>query len=278
MKHLYKILLLFVLCGFCLGSQAQNLKIISFNIRYNSWNNIDGENGWPNRKGAVAKMILEEQPAAIGLQEALIDQLQYLDTVLTCYRRIGVGRDDGKEAGEFMAIYYDTTRLEQLSHRTRWLSETPDVPSKGWDAACYRTVTIAHFRDRRSGKEFQYLNTHLDHVGKTARAEGVKLIVNSLKESFMSDNVPVIVGGDMNSTIEDKIFQSFYDANLKPARELTKNSSYVDTYNAYGKEKSALIDHFFVRNVKVKQFRTLDGNYGVPYISDHYPIAVVIGL
>lgn len=278
MKRLYKILLLFVLWGFCLDSQAQDLKIISFNIRYNSWNNIDGENGWPNRKGAVAKMILEEQPAAIGLQEALIDQLQYLDSALTHYRRIGVGRDDGKEAGEFMAIYYDTTRLELLSQRTRWLSETPDVPTKGWDAACYRTVTIAYFRDRQSGKEFQYLNTHLDHVGKTARAEGVKLIVHSLKESSIADNVPVIVGGDMNSTIEDKIFQSFYDVNLKPARELTKNSSYVDTYNAYGKEKSALIDHFFVRDVKVKQFRTLDGNYGVPYISDHYPIAVVIEL
>ena len=258
--------------------QAQDLKIISLNIRYNSWNNIDGENGWPNRKAAVAKMILEEQPAAIGLQEALIDQLQYLDSALTHYRRIGVGRDDGKEAGEFMAIYYDTTRLELLSYRTRWLSETPDVPTKGWDAACYRTVTIARFRDRQSGKEFQYLNTHLDHVGKTARAEGVKLIVNSLKESLIADNVPVIVGGDMNSTIEDKIFQSFYDVNLKPARELTKKTSHVDTYNAYGKEKSALIDHFFVRNMKVKQFRTLDGNYGVPYISDHYPIEVVIGL
>lgn len=278
MKHLYKTLLFVVLCGLCLGTQALDLKIISFNIRYNSWDNIDGENGWPNRKGAVAKMLLEEHPAAIGLQEALIDQLQYLDTVLTHYRRIGVGRDDGKEAGEFMAIYYDTTRLELLSHRTRWLSETPDVPTKGWDAACYRTVTIARFRDRQSGQEFQYLNTHLDHVGQTARAEGVKLIVNSLKESSIADNVPVIVGGDMNSTIEDKIFQSFYDVNLKPARELTKKTSHVDTYNAYGKEPSALIDHFFVRNVKVKQFRTLDGNYGVPYISDHYPIEMVIGL
>ena len=278
MKHLYKILLFVLLCGLCWGSQAQDLKIISFNIRYNSWENIDGENGWPNRKGAVAKMILEERPAAIGLQEALIDQLQYLDTVLTHYRRIGVGRDDGKEAGEFMAFYYDTTRLELLSHRTRWLSETPDVPTKGWDAACYRTVTIALFRDRRSGQEFQYLNTHLDHVGQTARAEGVKLIVRSLKESSISDHIPVIVGGDMNSTIEDKIFQSFFDVNLKAARELTKRTSHVDTYNAYGKEPSALIDHFFVRNVKVKQFRTLDGNYGVPYISDHYPIEIVIGL
>ena len=276
-KHLTPILFALLLLSSC-GQPADDLKVISFNIRYNSWDNIDGENGWPNRKGAVAKMLLEEHPAAIGLQEALIDQLQYLDTVLTHYRRIGVGRDDGKEAGEFMAIYYDTTRLELLSHRTRWLSETPDVPTKGWDAACYRTVTIARFRDRQSGQEFLYLNTHLDHVGKAARTEGVKLIVNSLKESSIAGNVPVVVGGDMNSTIEDKIFQRFYDANLKPARELTKKTSHVDTYNAYGKEPSALIDHFFVRNVKVRQFRTLDGNYGVPYISDHYPIEMVIGL
>lgn len=273
MKHWYKILLLAVLCGFWQGSQAQDLKIISFNIRYNSWNNIDGENGWPNRKSAVAKMILEERPAAIGLQEALIDQLQYLDSVLTQYHRIGVGRDDGKEAGEFMAIYYDTTRLEMLSYSTRWLSETPDVPSMGWDAACYRTVTIARFRDRQSGKEFQYLNTHLDHVGKTARAEGVKLIAQ-----YSLSDVPVIVGGDMNSTIEDAIFQRFYDVKLKPAREQTKNTSYVNTFNAYGKEPSTLIDHFFVYKVKVIQFRTLDGNYGVPYISDHYPIEMVIEL
>ena len=269
-------LVLLSLCG-C-RHEGDELKVISFNIRYNGWGDIDGENRWANRRDAVVRMIEEEQPAALGLQEALLDQLLYLDSCLPQYRRVGVGRDDGKEAGEFMAIYYDTTRLELLSHRTRWLSETPDEPTKGWDAACYRTVTIAHFRDRRSGKEFQYLNTHLDHVGQTARAEGVKLIVNSLKESSIADDVPVVVGGDMNSTIEDKIFQSFFDVNLKAARELTKKTSHVDTYNAYGKEKSVLIDHFFVRDVKVKQFRTLDGNYGVPYISDHYPIEMVIGL
>ena len=194
------------------------------------------------------------------------------------YKYVGVGRDNGKKQGEYAAIAYNKKAVSLLKWGTFWLSETPEKPSKGWDAACYRTVTIACFRDRQSGQEFQYLNTHLDHVGQTARAEGVKLIVNSLKESSITDNVPVIVGGDMNSTIEDKIFQSFYDVNLKPARELTKRTSHVDTYNAYGKEPSALIDHFFVRNVKVKQFRTLDGNYGVPYISDHYPIEMVIGL
>ena len=201
MKHLYKILLFVLLCELCWGLQAQDLKIISFKIRYNSWNNIDGENGWPYRKAAVVRMILEEHPAAIGLQEALIDQLQYLDSCLPDYQRIGVGRDDGMEAGEFMAIYYDTSRLQLLDYETRWLSETPGEPSLGWDAACRRTVTVAHFLDRKSGEDFAYLNTHLDHVGKKARAEGAKLIA-ALVNSYGPHEMPVIIGGDMNSSIE----------------------------------------------------------------------------
>ena len=132
--------LLFTLVALLLGScsrPADELKILSFNIRYNSWNNIDGENGWPNRKAAVVKMIDEEKPAAIGLQEALVDQLQYLDSCLPVYRRVGVGRDDGREAGEFMAVYYDTMRLLLLYDTTRWLSMTPEVPLKSGQCSVF---------------------------------------------------------------------------------------------------------------------------------------------
>ena len=278
MKQLIKTVALAILL---LGSglvSAQDLKIISFNIRYNSWNNIDGKNGWPYRKDAVVKMVEQEKPAAIGLQEALIDQLQYLDSKLTSYRRIGVGRDDGKEAGEFMAIYYDTTQVVLLSGETKWLSKTPDKPGKGWDAACVRTVTIAKFKVKESGKEFFYYNTHLDHVGKTARTESTRLIASLAKES--SPDTPVILGGDMNSTIDDTIFRNLYAEGLRAARETApkKRTDNRITYNAYGKDKRAVIDHFFVKGVKVQWFRTLDGDYGVPYISDHYPIEMTIKL
>ena len=90
MKQLIKTLLLATLIACSSMLSAQDLKIISFNIRYNSWNNIDGENGWPYRKASVAKMIEQEKPLAIGLQEALIDQLQYLDSALPSYSRIGL--------------------------------------------------------------------------------------------------------------------------------------------------------------------------------------------
>lgn len=267
-----------VLLAMAQGAVAQELKIISFNIRYNSWNNIDGENGWPYRKAAVVKMINEEKPAAIGLQEALIDQLRYLDSALPAYQRVGVGRDDGKEAGEFMAIYYDTSRLEVESYQTVWLSDTPLEPSLGWDAACRRTVTRVCFIEKQTNRDFYYYNTHLDHVGKTARSEGAKLIASSFTGSRRALACAAIIGGDMNSTIDDTIFQSFYDVGFSPAREMTANTSQKDTYNAFGKGKGAVIDHFFVRGLKVESFRTLDGDYGVPYISDHYPIEMVIRL
>ena len=274
-----KRILLLIMLALPLAMAAQEMEIVSFNIRYNSWNNIDGPNGWPYRKAAVVKMINKERPAAIGLQEALIDQLLYLDSNLPAYKRVGVGRDDGKEGGEFMAIYYDTTRLILDGYQTLWLSETPDVPSKGWDAACYRTATVANFFDRQSRRNFYYINTHLDHMGKTARAEGVKLIASLFTPSMSAMIVPAIVGGDMNTTILDRALLPFDNVRLKPARELTPNTSHKDTYTGFGKDKPSMIDHFFVRgDIEVERFRTLDGDYGVPYISDHYPIAITVKL
>ena len=264
-----------LVCG-CKHSEPHDLKVISFNIRYNGWGDIDGENRWANRRDAVVRMVREEQPAALGLQEALLDQLQYLDSCLPQYRRVGVGRDDGKEAGEFMAIYYDTARLELTGNDTWWLSDSAEVPSYGWDAACRRTVTRAAFRDRRSGRCFDYFNTHLDHVGQTARAESARMVA-ALVDGHCFDK-SAIVGGDMNTTIDDTIFRSLYAVGMQDARTLTDSTSYAITYNAFGQNEGAVIDHFLVRDVKVLRFRTLNGDFGVPYISDHYPIEILFRL
>lgn len=275
MKRVLIVLFGLLLLGGC-GNPTDELKVISFNIRYNGWGDIDGENRWANRRDAVVRMVREERPAAMGLQEALIDQLQYLDSCLPQYRRVGVGRDDGMEAGEFMAIYYDTARLELTGSDTWWLSDSAEVPSYGWDAACRRTVTRAAFRDRRSGRCFDYFNTHLDHVGQTARAESARMVA-ALVDGHCFDK-PAIVGGDMNTTIDDTIFRNLYAAGLQDARTLTDSTSHAITYNAFGQNDGAVIDHFFVRDIKVLRFRTLDSDFGVPYISDHYPIEVTIRL
>lgn len=269
--------MLATLCG-CRHS-VEPMEVVSFNVRYNSWNDIDGENRWANRRDAVVRMVEQERPAALGLQEALIDQLLYLDSCLPQYRRVGVGRDDGREAGEFMAIYYDTTRLEVTGVDTRWLSDTPDVPSKYEGAGCFRTVTVARFRDRQSGKPFAYLNTHLDHVSNDARVRGAQVIADIVANQLQ--DIPIVVGGDMNceaDSSEYAPFAFFYRAGLQDTRTLPDSTSHRATYNAFGTEQAKVIDHFFVRGIEVLRFRTLDGDYGVPYISDHYPIAVTIRL
>ena len=253
-------------------------KIISFNVRYSSAPEIDGDNRWELRRDASVKMVAKHKPLVMGLQEACPDQIDFLDLNLTGYKHIGVGRDDGKRAGEMMAIYYDTTRLTLLDSGTFWLSETPEKVSIGWDAACNRTCTWGHFKVNDTGFEFLYFNTHLDHLGSQARKNSIKLIVAKMTE-LNPDNVPVFLSGDFNSTTDDPIFDPL-KASLKDARMMSAISDKNITYNGFGKvtdnpdaRKEWVIDHIFFSGVNPMAFMVLNGNYGVPFISDHYPIS-----
>ena len=253
-------------------------KIISYNVRFSSVPETDGANRWELRRDASIKMVAEQKPLAMGLQEACPDQIDFLDQNLTGYKHIGVGRDDGNRAGEMMAIYYDTTRLTLLNSGTFWLSDTPDKVSIGWDAACNRTCTWGHFKVNDTGFEFLYFNTHLDHAGSQARRNSIKLIVAKMAE-LNPNNVPVFLSGDFNSTTDDTIFEPL-KASLKDAREVSAISDKIITYNGFGTvtdnpntRKEWVIDHIFFSGVNPMAFRVLNGNYGVPFISDHYPIA-----
>ena len=255
-------------------------KIISFNVRYSSAPEIDGDNRWELRRDASVKMVAKHKPLVMGLQEACSDQIDFLDLNLTGYKHIGVGRDDGKRAGEMMAIYYDTTRLTLLDSGTFWLSETPEKVSIGWDAACNRTCTWGHFKVNDTGFEFLYFNTHLDHLGSLARKNSIKLIVDKMTE-LNPDNVPVFLSGDFNSTTDDPIFDPL-KASLKDAREVSAISDKIITYNGFGTvtdnpntRKEWVIDHIFFSGVNPMAFMVLNGNYGVPFISDHYPISFI---
>ena len=262
------------------GSNNDNneYKIISYNVRFSSVPETDGANRWELRRDASIKMVAAQKPLAMGLQEACSDQIDFLDQNLTGYKHIGVGRDDGNRAGEMMAIYYDTTRLTLLNSGTFWLSETPDKVSIGWDAACNRTCTWGHFKVNDTGFEFLYFNTHLDHVGSQARMNSIKLIVAKMAE-LNPNNVPVFLSGDFNSTTDDTIFEPL-KASLKDAREVSAISDKNITYNGFGKvtdnpdtRKEWVIDHIFFSGVNPVAFRVVMCNFGVPFISDHYPIA-----
>lgn len=253
------------------------LKIISFNIRLSA-NKVDGRNAWKYRKDATLEMIQKETPSAFGLQEAMLDQIKYINDAFPQYDYVGVGRDDGKKSGEFMAIFYLKDKFALLDSGTYWLSETPNVVSRGWDAQCNRTLTWVKLKEISTGKVFYYYNTHLDHIGEKAREESVKLIVDIIKKN-VPEGMPVILGGDLNSSIDSPIFNPLLDMNMKSVRENAPVTDHKGTFNAFGTAPSNIIlDHIFIRDIEPISYRTLVENYGAPYISDHYPIEVVLKL
>jgi endonuclease/exonuclease/phosphatase family metal-dependent hydrolase len=158
----------------------QEIKVISYNIRYNNPN--DGKDIWENRRSSVVDFIKNENPDFLGLQEVTLSQLTYLNTNLTEYSYVGVGRDDGKTKGEYSPIYYKKTLFELLKTETFWLSKTPGSISVGWDASMERICTYGYFKVRNSDKKLWIFNSHFDHIGKIAREESAKLILKKISE------------------------------------------------------------------------------------------------
>ena len=253
------------------GEKEATVRYISYNIRNSRAGDI--ENAWDLRKPATKQMLETEQPTVFGLQEAYPEQLAYIDDNFPQFSRVGVGRDDGKEEGEFMALYYRNDLYELLDSGNFWLSETPDVPDFGWDAACIRIVTWANLKDIETGKTFYAFNTHLDHVGQVAREQSILLIVNKINEIAKDADTPVFLSGDFNSDVSSTIFDPL-KAVMNDSRALLPADQWEPSFNYFGKpyDGTKIIDYIFYKNTEITSFRTLNGDYGKPYISDHYPI------
>lgn len=255
-----------------------DISVISFNIRVD--NAADGTNVWRNRRDAVVTMIERERPMLLGLQEAQLHQITYLSEHCPDYAWYGLGRDTGKvppatdsyAAEETMAIFWRTAELELLDKGTFWLSETPDRVSKGWDASYRRTCTWAGFRHKKSGQTCYFFNTHLDNDGKVAREESIKLLVSRMKTINSKRRVSFLTA-DFNSNVTDACFAPLH-VYMRDARANAAVSDDYPSWNGYGASTGRL-DHVFFSgdNCTAREFRTLRDDYGVPYISDHYPVA-----
>ena len=138
--------------GMSARKKSSDIKVISYNIRLGVAK--DGTNSWEYRYPASAMMINDQKPDIFGLQEAYDFQVKYLEEYCEDYKSVGVGREDGKHEGEHMSIFYNKKTTKLLKWGTFWLSETPDKPSMGWDAACFRTATWALLKDKASGKKY----------------------------------------------------------------------------------------------------------------------------
>lgn len=194
----------------------ESFRAMTFNIRYD--NPGDGDNAWPHRKEMVAGMIRFHGADIIGLQEALLHQLEDLDELLPEFSRLGIGRDAGG-GGEYSAILYRKNRFDVLEKNTFWLSKTPDVVgSAGWDAVLPRIATYARFQDKLTGKTFSLLNTHFDHIGEIARHMSAQLILETIGELAATE--PAIVMGDLNTTDQDEPYQVLTENEFAPGRIL----------------------------------------------------------
>ncbi|MBQ9370850.1 MAG: endonuclease/exonuclease/phosphatase family protein [Thermoguttaceae bacterium] len=262
-------LLLALGATFCSQSNASaeepaGLKVMSFNMRLAT--TADGENQWDNRKETFVDVVKESDPDLLGVQEALWVQMEYLDTALEGYKWIGIGRDDGKKAGEFMAIFYKTDAVELLDSGTFWISKTPEKPGKGWDAACNRTVTWGKFRCKTTGKEFVYANTHLDHVGVIARKEGAKLVLRRQYELTNKGELPFFISGDFNVSKDSEAYKTITAGlddipGLIDTNYAAKVSEHAQEYtfhnwNKVPADKGSIIDFIFVNDkVDVEKFK-----------------------
>ena len=255
------------------GNNSSQLTVISYNMRYGTAE--DGVNAWEFRKPATIKMIKKHKPDILGVQEALDFQLAFILENCTNYEAVGVGRIDGKHGGEHASIMYNKRKIELLEWGNFWLSSTPDIPSIGWDAACTRTATWALLKDKKTKEKFYYVNTHLDHVGKVARKEGLKLILEKIQKINL-DNFPLILTGDFNMDNMDPSIQELNEK-MTDARSSAKKTDSFGTFNGWG-TRSSIIDYIYYKGFKMcTEYITIREKYtGKSFISDHYPIKGVL--
>jgi endonuclease/exonuclease/phosphatase family metal-dependent hydrolase len=281
MKRLITVFLFF-LVPFLLRSQNDpcgnsDLKVMTYNIRFN--NPDDGPNAWVHRKQAVINLIITHNPDLLGVQEALMDQINDIGSELANYKWFGAGRDDGREKGEFSAIFYRNDKFELLDGATFWLSATPDIPgSMGWDAACTRIVTWIKLRENSSGLVLFHFNTHFDHMGDTARLESARLLMERIRK--IAGDAPVIVTGDFNLKESEEPYQLLTNSsagyNLLDARHQARESKGPDyTYIGFDfvGEPGEIIDYIFYHNLKeTSSLQIITENKNGIYPSDHLPV------
>lgn len=258
------ITIIFVL--FAIAMNAQGLFVGTYNIRNNNNNDAKEGNGWDRRVSVICGQVLFEQPDIFGTQEVLLGQVMDLKAGLPGYDYIGVGRDDGKEKGEYECIWYNTDRLELLDQGHFWLSEHPDRPGLGWDAACVRICSWGKFqmRFRRQTREFFYFNLHMDHVGVVARREAAKLIVKKIRE--IAGEEPVIVTGDFNVDQNNEIYNIFTDSGILKDSYIAAKQRFAEngTFNSYDPQlkTDSRIDHIFVSpSFSVEHYAVMTNGY-----------------
>ena len=263
---------LFVLCS-VFALQAESMVVATYNLRNANAGDSTNGNGWGQRYPYIAQLVQFHGFDIFGTQEGKYHQLQDLKNAMPGYDYIGVGRDDGKQAGEYSAIFYRTGKFEVLDHGDFWLSTITDRPNKGWDAVLPRICTWGKFRDKQTGFTFLFFNLHMDHIGVQARAESAKLILKKLKE--FPEKLPAILTGDFNvdqhnAFHADRKTDSRIDhLFLTKEFDVKKYGVLTDTYRSEAKDAKNEQNANFPKEVSMQKHVAR-----VP--SDHFPVMIVV--
>lgn len=300
MKRILFVLL--VLIGIQI-SEAKDLTVASFNIRYHNASDATNGNGWEQRLPVICDLIRFHNFEVFGAQEVLHNQLHDMLAGLPGYDYVGVGRDDGKTKGEYAPIFYQKDQFKVLESGHFWLSEITDRPNKGWDAALPRICTWAKFEDIETGFEFFFFNLHMDHIGMEARKNSARLVLKKITE--MCDDKPVILTGDFNVDQHSPNYAVLKASDLlNDAYEMAKVRYALNgTFNDFKADRKtdSRIDHVFVSpsftveryGILTDTYRTAmeetrsekSGNFPqevslTQYVartpSDHFPVKVVL--
>jgi endonuclease/exonuclease/phosphatase family metal-dependent hydrolase len=275
---LRKSVILIALVLLTISVNSQTVKFLTYNLRFD--NPADGANAWTNRRAWLCEQVKQANPDVFGIQEGLISQIKYLDSVFSDYRHTGVGREDGKTKGEFSALFFNAKKIRILKQSTFWLSPTPQKPTMGWDAACMRICSYGLFQIISTGRKFWVFNTHLDHIGVQARKNSASLILQKIKK-LNQPEYPVILMGDFNSTPESEPFkmitEQFSDSKIA---EKSMSMGPEGTFNGFEATKPATerIDFIFTskKGIILQNYFVLRESREARYASDHFPVFIEV--
>jgi endonuclease/exonuclease/phosphatase family metal-dependent hydrolase len=268
------ILFLILLLLMALNLDAQSITVISYNIRLDVAS--DSLNRWDNRKDFLIGQLNFHEPEVFGIQEGLLHQLEEIKNGMPGYNYIGKGREDGLKSGEFSAIFYNTEKLELLEENTFWLSETPEIPSKGWDAAIKRVCTYGLFKTKSGGQNFRVFNTHFDHIGEEARKESVFLIIERIEELNKQD-YPVVLTGDLNLEPDHPsillLSSAMQDSHLLAGVKAFGPEGTFNGFN-FSEPITRRIDYIFLSKTgfQLLKYAILSDSKDLRYPSDHFPV------
>ncbi len=249
-------------------------RIVTYNIKYAQ----DWLDTFDSRKEIIKEQLSSYEADIIAVQEAnygWMNNYDGLPILLEEYNYVGVGREDGKEEGEYAAIFYLKSKYEVLESNTIWLSQTPNEVSIGWDASTYRIMTYVTLKNKETEEVLTIYNTHLDHIGEVAKEESTNLIL----EKINNTNNPYILVGDLNFPTFNKLYDEYTEL-LDDSYNIAKDKMKYGTIN-YNYNLNFIhfirIDYVFMSK---DEFEVINYRIDPTYkfedkpVSDHFPIIV----